>query len=300
MAMAAEGCPRDMPRRPDTRRPLENSLKSAVSRNWRSPRGVRFRTAESRKRPGKTWSIRHYLMFARPRIGARIALAGSMESFFQDVRFALRSFVKQPSFAVIAIATLALGIGANTAVFTVVNAVVLEPLPFPASDRLVRITADLPGVGTSDIGVSPPELFDYRDRSGLFDEISGVYPIDANLTEVDLPERVEVLLVSPAYFSVLGVQPQLGRFFGPEANHPGIAEVVVISDALWKRRFGGAPDAIGRKLRIDADWYTVVGVTSPEFRHPGRSLRTDIEMWAPSGYRARPFPEPPRRGAYFL
>jgi predicted permease len=225
---------------------------------------------------------------------------GRMESFFQDVRFALRSFVKQPSFAVIAIATLALGIGANTAIFTIVNAVVLEPLPFPASDRLVRITADLPGVGASDIGVSPPELFDYRDRSGLFEEISGVYPIDANLTEVDVPERVEVLLVSPEYFSVLGVQPQLGRFFGPEDNHPGIAEVVVISDALWKRRFGGAPDAIGRKLRIDADWYTVIGVTSPEFRHPGRSLRTDIEMWAPSGYRATPFPAPPRRGAYFL
>ena len=223
-----------------------------------------------------------------------------MESFFQDVRFALRTFVKQPSFAVIAIATLALGIGANTAIFTVVNAVVLEPLPFPASNRLVRITADLPGVGTSDIGVSPPELFDYRDRSGIFEEISGVYPIDANLTEVDIPERIEVLLVSPEYFSVLGVRPQLGRFFGSEDNHPGIAEVVVISDALWKRRFGGAPDAIGRKLRIDADWYTVVGVTPPEFRHPGRSLRTEVDMWAPSGYRATPFPSPPRRGAYFL
>jgi hypothetical protein len=133
-----------------------------------------------------------------------------MESFLQDVRFALRSFAKQPTFALIAIATLALGIGANAAIFTVVNAVVLEPLPFPAADRLVRITADLPGLGTSDIGVSPPELFDYRDRSALFDEISGVYPIDANLTEVDVPERVEVLLVSPSYFSVLGVYPQLG------------------------------------------------------------------------------------------
>ena len=223
-----------------------------------------------------------------------------MESVLQDVRFALRSFAKQPTFALIAIATLALGIGANAAIFTVVNAVVLEPLPFPAADRLVRITADLPGPGTSDIGLSPPELFDYRDRSGLFEEISGVYPIDANLTEVDVPERVEVLLVSPAYFSVLGVHPQLGRLFGPEDNHPGIEEVVVISDALWKRRFGGAPDAIGRKLRIDADWYTVVGVAPRDFRHPGRSLRTDIEMWAPSGYSAAPFPAPPPRGAYFL
>lgn len=223
-----------------------------------------------------------------------------MELLFHDVRFALRSFAKQPTLALVAIATLALGIGANAAIFTVVNAVVLEPLPFPAANRLVRITADLPGLGQSDIGLSPPELFDYRDRSGLFDEISGVYPIDANLTEVDVPERVEVLLVSPSYFSVLGVHPQLGRLFGPKDNHPGIQEVVVISDALWTRRFGGAPDAVGRKLRIDADWYTVVGVAPRDFRHPGRSLRTDIEMWAPAGYSAAPFPAPPPRTAYML
>jgi putative ABC transport system permease protein len=234
------------------------------------------------------------------RIGALLATGCPMESVLQDVRFALRSFAKQPTFALIAIATLALGIGANAAIFTVVNAVVLEPLPFPAADRLVRITADLPGLGASDVGLSAPELFDYRDRSGLFDEISGVYPIDANLTEVDVPERVEVLLVSPTYFSVLGVQPQLGRLFGPEDNHPGIQEVVVISDALWRRRFAAAPDAIGRKLRIDADWYTVVGVAPRDFRHPGLSLRTDIEMWAPTGYSAAPFAAPPQRTGYML
>jgi predicted permease len=223
-----------------------------------------------------------------------------MDSFLQDLRFAIRSFLKQPTFAIVSIATLALGIGANTAIFTVVNGVVLKPLPFPASERLVRITADLPGVGATDIGLSPPEMFDYRDRSGLFDGVAGVYPIDANLTEVDVPERVEVLLVSPTYFSLLGVHPQLGRLFGPEDNHPGIEEVVVISDALWKRRVGGAPDAIGRKLRIDADWYTVVGVTPPDFRHPGRSLRTDIEMWAPTGFSASPFPSPPPHAARYV
>ena len=223
-----------------------------------------------------------------------------MDSLVQDIRFTLRGFAKGPGFAMVAIATLALGIGANTAIFTVVNAVVLQPLPFAAAVRLVRITADLPGTAATDIGVSPPELFDYRDRSGLFEEIAGVYPIDANLNEVDVPERVEVLLVSPSYFSVLGVHPQLGRLFGPEDNLPGIAEVVVISDALWKRRFGGAPDVVGRKLRIDADWYTVVGVAPSQFRHPGRSLRTDVEMWAPSGYSASPFRSPPLRGAYML
>ncbi|HET7218661.1 MAG TPA: ABC transporter permease [Vicinamibacterales bacterium] len=222
-------------------------------------------------------------------------------SLLQDVQFAARSLRNHRGFTTVAVATLALGIGANAAMFAVVNAVILEPLPFPEPDRLVRVTADLAGLGASDIGMSPPELYDYRDRSELFESISGVYPIDANLTEVDEPERVEVLLVSPTYFELLGVRPQLGRVFDATDNHPGIAEVVVISDALWRRRFGGRADAIGRKLKIDGDFFEVVGVAPPGFRHPGRVLRTGIEMWAPSGYRAAPFqPLERSRGGYAL
>ena len=138
-----------------------------------------------------------------------------MDGLVQDIRFALRSLSKAPGFVAIAIATLALGIGVNSAIFTVVNAVVLRPLPYAHADRLVRVTADVAG-NSPDIGMSPPELFDYRDRADLFDEIAGVWPIDANMTEVDQPERVEVLLVSPSYFSVLnahaaartGLQPR--------------------------------------------------------------------------------------------
>jgi predicted permease len=210
-------------------------------------------------------------------------------SLFQDVRFAARSLRKHRGFTTVAVATLALGIGANAAMFAVVNGVLVKPLPFPEPDRLVRVTADVTGLGVMDIGMSPPELYDYRDRSDLFESISGVYPIDANLTEVDEPERVEVLLVSPAYFEMLGVRPQLGRVFNASDNHPGIAEVVVISDALWRRRFGGRADAIGRKLKIDGDLFEVVGVAPSGFRHPGRGLRTGIDMWAPAGYRAAPF-----------
>jgi len=222
-----------------------------------------------------------------------------MNGLTQDVRVALRGLMKNPGFATVAALTLALGIGVNTAMFTVVNAVVMRPLPFSHADRLVRITGDFRAMGAVDIGISPPELFDYRDRAELFDEIAGVYPINANLTEVDQPERVEVLLVSPSYFSVLSARPALGRIFGAEDNHPGIAEVVVISDGLWKRRFGGASDAIGRRLRIDDDWYTVVGVMPPAFRHPGRSLRTEVDAWAPAGYIDKPFRKP-GRGAYIL
>jgi putative ABC transport system permease protein len=223
-----------------------------------------------------------------------------IHTYLQDVRFAWRGFMKAPGFTAIAVATLGLGIGANSAIFTVVNAVIMRPLPYAQADRLVRVTADFGAINVTDVGMSPPELADYRDRSGLFDSIAGVWAINANLTEVDEPERVEVLLASPSYFDVLGVHPQLGRLFGPEDNAPGITEVVVISDQLWHRRFGASPKAIGHKLRIDNDWYTVVGVLPPDFKHPGRSVLTDVDLWAPCNFSATPFPMPPPRGGYFI
>jgi predicted permease len=223
-----------------------------------------------------------------------------MDSFLQDWRFAWRGLVRSPGFAAIAIATLALGIGANSAIFTVVNAVVMRPLPYAHADRLVRVTSDFTGAHASDVGMSQPELIDYRDRSGIFESLAGVWAINANLTQVDQPERVEVLLASPTYFDVLGVRPQLGRLFGPQDDGHGITEVAVLSDAIWRRRFGASPDAIGRKLRIDDDWYTVVGVLPPDFRHPGRSVLTDVDIWAPASFVGNPFPEKPVRGAYFI
>ena len=213
-----------------------------------------------------------------------------VDTLLLDLRFAARSLRKNQSFAIVAVLTLALGIGANAAMFAVVNAILLRPLPFGAADRLVRVTDDFNGFGAHDAGISAPELYDFRDRANLFESIAGIYPIDANVTEIDEPERVEILLVSPSYFSVLGAEPQLGRVFSLDDDHPGIAEIVVISDAFWKRRFGGRPDAIGHKLKIDGDWYEVVGIMPPGFRHPGRALRTGYEMWAPAGYRALPFP----------
>ena len=223
-----------------------------------------------------------------------------IDTVLQDLRFAWRGLRRAPGFAAIAIATLALGIGANSAIFTVVNAVVMRPLPYASADRLVRVTSDFTGINGIDVGMSQPEFLDYRDRSGLFDQIAGVWAINANLTEIDQPERVEVLLASPSYFDVLGVRPQLGRLFGPQDDGPGITEVLVISDALWRRRFGASPDAIGRKLRVDNDWYTVVGVLPPGFRHPGRSVLTDVDAWAPASFLGNPFPSPAIRGNYFI
>src|SRR5687768_3568490 len=223
-----------------------------------------------------------------------------VDGLLHDVRFAWRGLLRAPGFAAIAIATLALGVGANSAIFTIVHAVVVRPLPYAQPDRLVRLTSDFTGLGSTDIGLSQPELIDYRERSGLFEALAGVWPLNANLTEVDEPERVEVLLASPSYFAVLGARPQLGRLFSSEDDGPGITEVLVISDALWRRRFAASPDAIGRKLKIDQDWYTVIGVLPPAFRHPGRSVLTDVDAWAPASFVGKPFPEQAQRGNYFL
>jgi len=221
-------------------------------------------------------------------------------TLLQDLRYAARTAIRDKSFSLIAIVTLALGIGANTALFTIVKAVVLEPLPFRHPDQLVRATVDFNGQHVKDVGLSVPELFDLRDRSGVFESIAGVWVISANLTETDEPERIETALVDANYFSMLGVTASLGRVFGMSDAQPGITEVAVISDALWRRRFGADPRVLGRRIRIDNDLYSIIGVAPPSFRHPGRTVQTDVEVWAPAGWHASPFPTQPIRRAYLL
>ena len=217
----------------------------------------------------------------------------------QDLRYAFRTAWRDRAFSLVAVLTLALGIGANTALFTVVNAVVLSPLPFRQPEQLVRVTVDFTQQHVQDVGLSIPELFDLR-RSELFDDIAGVWPVSANLTETDEPERVETALVSANYFSMLGVGAQLGRVFDAPDEQPGITEVAVISDALWQRRFGGDRHVLGKRIRIDNDMYSIIGVAPQAFRHPGRGTATDVEVWAPAGWLASPFPAQPIRRAFVL
>jgi len=220
-------------------------------------------------------------------------------TIFQDLRYALRTAWRDRTFSLIAVVTLALGIGANTALFTIVNAIVLAPLPFRSPEQLVRVTADFTRQPVSDVGLSIPELFDLR-RADVFDDIAGVWPISANLTETDEPERVETALVDANYFSMLGIGAQVGRVFSASDAQPGIAELAVISDALWRRRFGGDPNVLGRRIRIDNDMYSIIGVAPASFRHPGRGTETDVEVWAPAGWLASPFSPQPIRRAYLL
>jgi putative ABC transport system permease protein len=217
-----------------------------------------------------------------------------LTTIWQDLRYAARMLRNKPGFTAVAIITLALGIGANTAIFSVVYAVLLRPLPFPKSENIVLLRDDLSGRQAENVGLSVDELKDLQERSGAFEAVSAFWPIDANLTGGDRPERIEVLAVSPNYFSLLGANAQLGRVYGPQDQSPGFADGVVISDGLWRRLYGSDPNVLGRKVYMDTDLYTIVGVMPPGFRHPGKTLRNDVEMWCTAGFSANPFGAPVR------
>jgi predicted permease len=221
--------------------------------------------------------------------------SGWLENVGNDCRYAARRLRQSPGFAAAAILTLALGIGANVAVFTVVQAVLLSPLPYPHPERLVRIYDDLRGSNSRDVGISAPELWDLRDRSDVFENISAIYPSDGNLTGGEKPERIELLATSTNYFTMLGARPELGRVYTVNDEQPGFVEGVVLSDAFWRRTFGGDPKALGKQIRVDGDLYTVLGVMPPEFRHPGRSLAGDVDVWTAAGFSGPPWPVPAQR-----
>jgi putative ABC transport system permease protein len=219
-----------------------------------------------------------------------------LESLARDVRHGLRGLRKRPGFTSVAVATLALGIGASTAVFSVVETIMLRPLPFPKAQELVNVEFELSRRGNATIGCSVPELDDLRALSHVFSEVSMVFPMDGNLTGVAEPQRVEAMAVSPNYFRLLGVAPALGRTFGAEeASIPGWAQGCVLSHSAWMNYFGGDPAVIGRKIYMDYDTYRVIGVMPAGFRHPGRILSSNVDVWFTGGLRTAPFSSTPDR-----
>jgi len=215
-------------------------------------------------------------------------------TLLQDLRYGLRVLGKSPGFAIVAVLSLALGVGANTAVFSVVNAVLLRSLPFSHPERLVKIVASNRGVGARDIGLSVPEFDDLRSRAGVFEQVTVTQGGPTNVTGGDRPQHLELLEVSPNYFSMLGISAEIGRVFGPGDEAQGFAEAAVISDSLWARGFGRDTGVLGRKMQLDNDPYTIVGVLPPGFRHPGNKVATDVEVWITAGFRGVPFPQPVR------
>jgi putative ABC transport system permease protein len=218
-----------------------------------------------------------------------------METLLQDVRYGLRMLVKRPTFTIVAVLTLALGVGASTAIFSIVNAVLLRSLPYPDPDRLVRIFFNEPGVGLREVRFSKPELDDLLTRSGVFEDVSPILAGSENLTGGKQPERVEGVVSGFSYFSMLGATPQIGRLYGPQDFVLGFAPVAVISDGLWRRAYGADPNVSGRTLWIDGDPYKIIGVLPRGFHHPGPTVSGDVEMFNASGFSADPFP-PPKRG----
>jgi predicted permease len=223
-----------------------------------------------------------------------------METLIQDIRYGWRMLRKAPAFTAVAVTTLALGIGANTALFSVVDAVLLRPLAYQQPAQLVSVKTDMPGINLTDRGMSQPELEDFQKRSGVFTQISAVWPISANITGREKPERVEANAVSTSFFTLLAAKPALGRVFNDGDYRPGFSEGAVISDSLWHKMFGGDPHVLGQAIRLDTDLYTIIGVMPPDFRHPGRTLRQDVEIWVAAGYAADPFPKPPVRTQRFI
>src|SRR6202045_1184369 len=222
-----------------------------------------------------------------------------MGTLLQDVRYGLRMLVKKPTFTIVAVLTLALGVGANTAIFSIVNAVLLHSLPYRDPDRLVRVFFNEPGVGLRDVRFSKPELDDLQTRAGVFEDVTPIFEGSENLTGAKQPERLEAVNGSFTYFSMLGVTPQIGRLFGPQDFVLGFAAEAVISDGLWRRAYGADPNVLGRTIRIDNDPLTIIGVLPRGFRHPGPTVSGDVEAFGASGFSADPFP-PPMRGTRFL
>ena len=192
---------------------------------------------------------------------------------------------KSPSFTAVCVLTIALGIGATTAIFSVVEATLLHPLPYPDPEQLVSLRADFHGVGANDVGISVPEWEDLQ-HSGIFQYVSPTQFDENNLTGSSQPARVRLLIVAPNYFALLGVRPQSGRaFFDPQDHSPGIIPAVVISDGLWKRAFGSDPNTLDKSIRMDTDLYRVVGIMPPGFDAPGRTAEErNIEIWAATNF----------------
>jgi len=217
------------------------------------------------------------------------------DHFWQDVRYGLRMLRKSPGFSAVVILTMALGIGATTAIFSVVDAALLHPLPYPQSEQLVTVEDNLPGVGARDVGMSEPEWQDLQ-RSGIFECVSPAWFDENNLSGSSPPARVRLLIVAPNYFALLGVKPQLGRAFNPEDHSPGLMLEVLISDGLWRRAFGSDPHILDKSVRLDTDLYRIVGVMPAGFDAPGRTREErNIEVWSATSFYGPPMSDHPLR-----
>jgi putative ABC transport system permease protein len=201
-----------------------------------------------------------------------------LESLLANLKSAFRFIRKSPSFSIAVILTLALGIGANSAVFSAIDAILLRPLPFPDGDQLMAISQFNLKVQSPNIFAAPVRIEDWNRMNSIFQAITGYYTDNASETSGALPEKLTRAFVAPRFLEVWGIAPALGRDFSPEEERFGGPNAVLISDQFWRKRFGADPDIVGKQLRIGDYSSSVVGVMPPSFRFPVR----DVDVWAPT------------------
>jgi putative ABC transport system permease protein len=218
-----------------------------------------------------------------------------MNTLLQDLRYAVRVLFKSRALTAVALLTLALGIGVNSAIFSVVNAIVLRPLPYPRSEELMVIWGNLHKPGLEEIEISALELRDFQQQSQAFEHIAAYSTDGLNLTGIDQPERLRGAAISANLFPALGVQPHLGRNITAEEDRYGNDRVVILSYALWQRRFGGDPGVINRTIQLDGRTMNVAGVMPADFHFPDR----ETEVWIPLAFEPDLLEEN-NRGSHFL
>jgi putative ABC transport system permease protein len=202
-----------------------------------------------------------------------------METLLQDIRYSIRVLLKSPGFTAVALLTLILGIGANTAIFSVVNAVLLRPLPYEEPEKLVFISERSPVL--EGMSVSYPNYLDWREQNGVFESIGVYRRVSFNLTGSGAPERLAGGEVSADLFNALKAKPAVGRTFFAEEDRPGAEPVVVLGYGLWQRRFGKNADVIGQTVMLNSKTHTIIGVMQPDFRFP-----SGVDLWVPVGLNA--------------
>jgi predicted permease len=200
-----------------------------------------------------------------------------MDTLLRDIRHAVRNLLRSPGFAVVTILTLALGIGANTAIFSVVNAVILRPLRYPQPDRLIYISSQFPQMGFDQFWISPPEFMEFQERTRAFSSVGAFASGQANLSAPDRPRRVNAVQASFDLFRTLGVGPLYGRLFEVAETRPNGAPVTILSYELWTSAFGGSPDIVGSQVEVNGLRRTVVGIMPPHFDVADQRA----ELWNP-------------------
>ncbi|MFY9557676.1 MAG: ABC transporter permease, partial [Blastocatellia bacterium] len=219
-----------------------------------------------------------------------------METILQDLRYGFRMLLKHPGFTTVAVIALALGIGANTAIFSVVNAVLLRPLPFPEPERLMVVYESRTDRGVSRSSVSYPNFADWRDQNSVFERMSSYHDSDFVMTGDGEPARLQGAVVNADLFPLLGVAPILGRPFLPEEDKPGDSGgVVMLSHRLWQQRFTGDPNIIGRSIVLGGKNYVVVGVMPQGFQFPVGS--DPVDLWSTVAVDSGMFTQ---RGAHYM